>query len=187
MLDIKMFFNDPNMPDESMLELLHSAFRERIDQGINFGCATYSMEEYRKETRNAYLFVAYDEERPVGSITLKIQNKLGFIYGSQKYVATVNHNKRSGIGTLLQNTIVEFAKENKCCFIVSATALNAESSVKWHIKNGFVPSYYKQFQDRNYSSVVFIYPISILFKFFFLICRYPVLYASKLLVVHRKR
>lgn len=182
MIYVKKYFNDSSMPDQIMLELLHSAFKERTEQGINFGCATYSLEEYRKETKDAYFFVAYDDERPVGSITLKLKNKLVFCYGSLKYGATINDRKKRGIGTLLVNSVMGFAKENKCLFIVSATATNAESSVKWHIKNGYIPFYYKQFKKRNYSSIVFIHPISTFFRFFFLTCRYPILFISKLFV-----
>ena len=182
MVEVKVFYNDPNMPDNMLLRLLHSAFEERVEQGINFGCATYTMEEYKNETKNAYLFVAYDDETPIGSITIKVKKKINFCYGSQKYVATVNGSKRKGIGTLLSNTVLKFAKDNNYLFVVSATATNAESSVNWHKKNGYIPFFYKKFRERNYSSIVFLNPISPLFRVVFKLFRLPILYISKLYI-----
>lgn len=182
MIEVKIFYNDPNMPDEKLLRLLHSAFEERVEQGINFGCATYTMEEYIKNTQNTYLFVAYDDETPIGSITINVKKLINFCYGSQKYVATVNGSKRKGIGTLLSNAVIKFARDNNCLFIVSATATNAESSVNWHKKNGYIPFFYKKFRERNYSSIVFLNPLFPFFRILFIFFRLPILYMSKLYI-----
>ena len=188
MINSRIFYNDPAMPDENMLELLHSAFREHVDQGIDFGCSHFSIEEYKDETRNAYLFVAYDEERPIGTLTLKVKKKYGFLcYGSQKYGATVNDSKRKGVGSFLEDIIISFSKEKRLLFIVSATATCAKSSVKWHIKNGYIPFCYKRFEKRNYNSIVFILPLIPSIKILLLIFRYPILYASKMFVQFKKR
>ena len=140
------------------------------------------MEEYKTETKNAYLFVAYNEKYPVGSITIKVKKRCGLKYGSLKYGATSSNTKRKGIGTMLLNAIMDFAKAQKLLFIISATASNAESSVKWHKKNGYIPFLYRKFRERSYSSIVFLNPISPIMSVILGVCRLPVLYISKLYI-----
>jgi hypothetical protein len=45
-----------NFPDKDMLDLLHDAYKERVDQNIKFGCSSYTLEEYQDHTKNGVFF-----------------------------------------------------------------------------------------------------------------------------------
>ena len=46
----------PDLPTRQHLYLLHEGFKERLEQNIDFGCATYTLEQYRENTQNSAVF-----------------------------------------------------------------------------------------------------------------------------------
>ena len=144
----------------SVLELLHESFKERIEAGLNYGCATFTLEELQSCCQDAILFIAYDEsEEVIGVIILRIKNKAGFYYAYQEYVAVSSTCKGYGLATHLFEEALKYCINSGVEFILSTTAVEAESSVRYHLKNGFKIYRLVSFRNRNYYSYCFIRPI----------------------------
>lgn len=170
-MDIKVFHKDNNTPYEEIVELIHESFKERIDAGLNFGCATYNADEYKAHTKDGHILVAYNEGKVVGTVTLTAYSKFGIRYGQYEYLAVSSAVKRMGIGRELAKELKCLSKQLKLAFALSDTAQEATSSIKFHISQGFKVIGNRHYEGRAYDSVFFILPINILGK---ILCCYPI-------------
>ena len=159
-MTIKEYHGDHEMPNEELLHLVHTAFEDRVKQGFNFICAAFSLETFRSLTHNSYIFVAQDEHSPlIGTVALTERVKRGIRCGELEYLAVLPDYNRKGIATMLLTALCERARKLDLPFIISDTAMHADSSVKWHLRNGFKILRIKQFDKRNYYSYQFVKPI----------------------------
>ncbi len=148
------------MPNEELLHLVHTAFEDRVRQGFNFICAAFSLETFRSLTHNSYIFVAQDEHSPlIGTVALTERVKRGIRCGELEYLAVLPDYNRKGIATMLLIALCERARKLDLPFIISDTAMHADSSVIWHLRNGFKILRIKQFEKRDYYSYQFVKPI----------------------------
>ena len=145
-----------DFPDKEMLNLLHDAYKERVDQNIKFGCSSYTLEEYQDHTKNGIFFVAYDNGKPVASLTLINKNIGCYKFGHVCNVAVSSKIKRSGVGSIVCDNLTDYAKTNGYIFLTSTTATTAFSSVKWHFRQGFKRFKYIHFPDKDYDSFYFV-------------------------------
>lgn len=155
----KIYHNDESTPYEKILDLIHIAFKERLDENIRFVCATYSIEDLKESTKNGTIITLWENEVIVGCVTLNLKQKKGVKYGSQDYLAVHPSYKRKGIGLMLLNKLVEIASAYKLPFITSTTSEKAISSVNWHEKNGFRKFLYASYSNTNYYSYWFVKPL----------------------------
>lgn len=150
----------PDLPTRQHLYLLHEGFKERLEQNIDFGCATYTLEQYRENTRNSILLIALDDfDNPIGMITLTPKKRKGLNFGHVENVVVSPKIKKRGIMTALCSEMISVAKKRGMSFLTSTTATTATSSVKWHEKNGFVKLRKLKFKNRNYTSYYFVKPL----------------------------
>jgi len=148
------------IPYEEVVNLLHESFKERLDAGLNFGCATFSVEDFKNELKDSHVFVAYDDKgKAIGTGTLTLRDKKGFRYASHEFLATSNKYKGRGIASAIFVEMKKMAIEKRIDFISSSTAVEAFSSVRYHKKNGFKIYRLVSFDGKTYYSYCFIYPI----------------------------
>ena len=86
-MDIKIYHNNEKAPYPEISSLIRESFKERLDAGLNFGCATFSAKQLCDHVKNDYVFAAYDEDEIVGTVTISIKEKYGFKYGWHEKLA----------------------------------------------------------------------------------------------------
>ncbi len=142
-----------------LTDLIHAAFEERLQQGLNFTCSRMSEKDFEGRMKDGTVFVALDEETGelLGTVSIFVKTDMkGYKYGYHEYLAVSPKAKHLGVATQLAEAWMAFAKENGLQYIKSDTATRAYSSVKWHLKNGFMKYYVKSFDDTNYASYLFV-------------------------------
>ncbi len=77
------------------------------------------------------------------------------VVGNHQFVGISPECKRSGVGSMLFERMLEYAKSKGCYFLTSTTSVKAKSSIAWHKKNGFKIYRYASFRCTNYFSYVF--------------------------------
>lgn len=143
----------------SLLILLHDSFKERLDQNLNFDCASFNMEELKNATNNGAIITAYQNSSLVGMVYLLLKGTGRSQYGCHEYLAVSPEVKHGGVATSMQNVMVGIAKDMGLLMLTSSTATTAESSVKWHIKNGFIPFKVARHVGKTYTTYHFFKPI----------------------------
>jgi len=143
---------------KQIVDLMHEAFEERIQQGLNFSCSFITEEEFKRKTKNAVILVAIDEdaEEFVGFAVITVVTRR--FMGTYAFVQDLSVSpkvKRCGIGTKLENACVSVAIKMKCKYMRCTTAVGAESSVKYHLKQGYKIIGLDSFPTTNYYSYVF--------------------------------
>ncbi len=143
---------------DQVAELMHDAFRERVEQGLNLGGATIEVEELKQCQEKGAIFVAYgaEDKQMLGAVVIYLKRNLfGKEFWLHDFVGVSSSAKRLGIGSKMLEKCVEYAKQQGAEFIESCTAVKATSSVNWHLKNGFRIVKYASYKDKNYFSYVF--------------------------------
>lgn len=140
-------------------DLMHESFEERLQQGLNFTCSTMTESEFTTTMSKGTVFVALDEDSGelLGTVTIKIKtDNKGRTYAYHEYLAVSPKAKHLGVATKLAEVWKAYARENGVQYVKSDTATRAESSVRWHLKNGFQIYGVKAFPTTNYVSYIFI-------------------------------
>lgn len=147
-------------PIQDINRLLHDAFKERLDEHINFDCATFTDDDYKKLSSDGNIITIWNEDILVGTVYVGIHLRFGKLKcGFHEYLAVKSDIKKSGIGSRMQSIVVELANALDLDILLSSTAMPATSSVNWHKKNGFIPYKITHYDGRNYNSYNFIKPI----------------------------
>lgn len=139
-------------------DLLHESFKERLDQGLNLGGATITADELLECKSKGEIFVAYSEgsKQLLGTVVIYLKRNLfGKEFWLHDFVGVSSAAKRLGIGSKLLEQCVIYAKTHNATYIESCTAVNAKSSVNWHLKNGFKIVKFASYKDKNYFSYIF--------------------------------
>ena len=139
--------------------ILHDAFEERMDQGLDFKCGHFSPNDLKSDlSGESFLFIALENNNiPVGTVSLKIRRKNGYLYGGYENLAVINTFKGKGVAACLTDELIRMSNDLQLDFITSSTACNAQSSVNFHIKKGFV--IYMKSYSKKYDSYNFILPL----------------------------
>ena len=85
------------------------------------------------------------------------RNKGGFRYVSHDNLAVSSLCKGKGVALNLFIEVLNVARREDYDFIASFTTTTADSSVRYHLKNGFV--IYEKSLGKGYDSYSFIYPL----------------------------
>ena len=114
-------------------------------------------ELFREKTSEGIVYVAIDNEsRLCGTATLTIKiDRKGAKYAYFEYLGIRNDMKRKGLATLLFIYIEREALKFGCQYIMSDTSTQAESAIKYHLKNGFKIVGLESYRSTNYWSYVF--------------------------------
>lgn len=153
---------------QQIADLMHASFQERVDSGLLFTCSKMSASDYENKLSGGTVIVAIDNDSGelLGTATVHIKtDRNGVIYGYNEYLGVSPKAKRLGIATKLleQRIIIIIMAGGK--YVMSDTACDATSSVKWHLKNGFAIYELESYRSTNYWSYVFIRPLSYSKKF----------------------
>lgn len=143
---------------EDLTELFHEAFQERLDQGLHFSCSYFTTEELKRQSANNIVLVAIDRSTNVlaGTVSIEIHHNDGKNTWAYHYnLAVKPAYKKNGIASQLFSRFQQIVKSRGCKYIKSDTAVGAESSIKWHLKNGFEIVGLKSWSSTNYYSYVF--------------------------------
>lgn len=177
-MDIKIYHNNEKAPYPEISSLIRESFKERLDAGLNFGCATFSAKQLCDHVKNDYVFAAYDEDEIVGTVTISIKEKYGFKYGWHENLAVSSLYKGQGVASCLFQRVLSFANEQGLQFLLSSTAVSAGSSIRYHQKNGFLIYRLVSSHDTNYYSYHFIRPIQRMLFLKYRIFRLPIYYMT---------
>ena len=158
-MDIKVSpLDESSYTYDDVIALMHASFEERLKQGLRFTCSAMTVSEFRKRTKNGIVFVAWNAENHElqGTATVTLcKNKKGVVYGYNEYLAISPSAKRHGIGTKLLDARIDCILKAGGKYVMSDTALGAESSINWHLKNGFKKVSLRSFGSTNYYSIIF--------------------------------
>lgn len=141
-----------------VVDLIHSSFEERLNQGLHFTCSTITIDQFIEKTKKGIVLVAWDSDSSslLGSSTVSIRkDKKGVLYGYHEYLAISPKAKRLGVGTKLLESHTHNLINTCAQYVLSDTAVGADSSVKWHVKNGFRIIGLRSFPSTNYYSFKF--------------------------------
>lgn len=155
---IEVFENNGHFSWDEFTELLHEAFQERLEQGLHFTCSFMTAEDLRLQLENSTVLVAVDCDNKdvlVGMEAIDVNDDEKGKWAYMSNLAVTPKYKRCGIMTRLFQNLEYIAKLNGCEYIESDTAVGAESSVKWHLKNGFKIVKLESFSSTNYYSYIF--------------------------------
>lgn len=144
---------------QQLVDLLHAAFEERLEQGLHFTCSTMTAEQFEDKMYGGTVFVAMDTDNNslLGTVSIHIKNDAkGRIYGYHEYLAVSPQAKHSGVGTTLAQSWNAYLLKQNAKYVMSDTACGATSSVNWHLKNGFQIYELESYRSTNYWSYVFI-------------------------------
>lgn len=157
MMKVEIRIKDESVSWEDLVNLLHEAFQERLDQGLHFTCSYVTAEDLRQQLAKSTILIAVDNDSSVlvgmAAMDFKLNKKGAWAYVSN--LAVKPQYKRRGIMAKLLHELVELAKSNQCEYIASDTAVGAKSSVKWHKKHGFKIVGLHSFFSTNYYSYIF--------------------------------
>lgn len=140
--------------------LIKVAYKQRADEGIHFRALTETTEELEKRINDnsGIVFVALDDSTNellgTGSVLFCV-DKDTVPYAGLVLAAVLPKAQGQGIGSLLRIRQEEYAKEHGCVYISSSTAMNATSSIRYHLKTGAKKYGFISARDSEYYSVYF--------------------------------
>ena len=146
-----------------VVSLIHLSFQERTQQGILFPCAVIQVEEYRERMNNGMVLVAIDKQTGalLGTAATRIRrNSKNQLFGHNEYLAVHPDAKRRGIASSLFRERLKMQIIMGAEYVISYTAEKADSSMSYHLKNGFRKIGLESFEGNNYYSILFRYQIS---------------------------
>lgn len=143
---------------DELAQLYHEAFQERLDQGLNFICSSFTPDFLKQHCANSIVVVAIDKDNNdalTGAAIIEIKHDKKGTWGYLTDMGISPNYKRCGIGSKLEEKRIAIAKANNCTFVMSDTAVPAKSSVNWHLKNGFKIVELMSWPNTNYYSYNF--------------------------------
>ena len=153
------YLPETNITFQQIADLQHSAFAERLEQGLRFTCSSMSAKQFEEKMEGGFVFVALNKglDELLGTVTIhKKKDKHGTLYGYLEYLAVHPKAKHSGVATKLAQAWSDLLYEKGAKYVLSDTACGAKSSVNWHLKNGFHIYELESYRSTNYWSYVFI-------------------------------
>jgi len=149
---------------ETVFDFIKEIYADRQKAGIDFWISTCTFEEYKakveKDGRTIFVACSYPDGRLLGTAALIIrQDKKNVQYGGMANCAVWRDSQRLGIGSMLVDAIKQKAIHEGCKYLKSKTATNAESSVRWHLGNGYLKTGLSSASSNHYFSYVFIMPL----------------------------
>ena len=96
---IAIKLEDTNYSYGDVVNLLHEAFQERLEQGLRYTCSYITEEQFRKKTEKGIVLVAIAEDSGalLGTMTLNLPDVKNEKYGYMEYVAVNNNVKAAGV------------------------------------------------------------------------------------------
>ena len=136
--------------------LIKKVYSTRAEEGIHFWALNASTDEVlnRVNENGGITMLATDNEHIIGTATALFHNDK-FDWAGFILAAVSPEYQGQGIGKKLYAQLQTIAHEKRCRYIMASTALNAISSVKWHLANGFLPYSLNSYANTDYYSILF--------------------------------
>lgn len=139
-----------------VLEVVLSSFRERKEAGLNFAACSFTLKDIEKIAASHYSWAAVSENGAIIGVVFRRINKSGKeLIGYNYLMATQPEYKGLGVATAISSCADSFFKEKGCRYMLSDTSVKAFSSVKYHLKNGYLIVGLLSWPNTNYYSYLF--------------------------------
>lgn len=153
-MDYQIITQVPKHMNEAILEMIHQSFDEHLKNGLHFTCSDYTLKDLEQKVLSGFPLVAVAKDGTVLGITSFSLLKRRGAY--EKITAISPRSKGLGIGTALFQNRQQMMLGLGVEFVLSDTAVNAKSSVRWHIeKCGCHIIGLSSFSSTNYFSYIF--------------------------------
>lgn len=150
--------NTPEASYEQLNDLLKTAFAERLDAGLNFAAAFHTTEHLKQYLADKTTFVIKDDNgNYIATVSYNVKkDKKGAVYGELYHLAVHPSARRQGLPHQLFSLCIEGSKKEGAIYIKAHTATKAKSSIRTHIKEGFVRTKIFYNGSSGYYSYLFI-------------------------------
>ncbi|MDF1544560.1 MAG: GNAT family N-acetyltransferase [bacterium] len=146
---------------EDLTGLLHRAYKELADMGLEYLATYQDVETIRNRTEGAVCFVAFLDNRLVGTLTYRSPAAAkGTDWYDRAEVAKVSQMgvepafQRTGIASQLLRTAEEQAVADGARELALDTAESANHLIDWYMRLGFRFVDYCDWEVTNYRSVI---------------------------------
>ncbi len=163
MADLQIIPNPDYISWESITDLLHEAYAERKEEGLNFSAVNQPVRVTISRVGDGDCLVALLEEKLVGTVSFRMvdsrNDKHRKWYCDDLYceffqVAVHPEYKKHGIATRLMEKLDEIADQSGAGSYISSTAADAIWLGKWYQKLGNQKVGYCSYNSTNYYSVI---------------------------------
>lgn len=139
-----------------ILSLLHDAFGEYLRGNLRFTCSDFTVEDIIRYTKSGILMTALLDGKLVGMHYYSVfscHTSGNMAYG--EFLAVSPGYKRMGIASAMLEKELEILREMDVRYIIEDTAVGAQSSVCWHLRNGFRIVGLESYPNTKYYSYLF--------------------------------
>ena len=144
----------PKQMNSAILEMIHQSFDEHLKNGLHFTCYDYSLKDLEEKVLSGFPLVAVANDGTILGITSFSLLENGGAY--ENITAISPKSKGMGIGTALFQKRQQMMLGMGVKYVLSDTAVNAKSSVNWHVKKcGCHIVGLSSFPSTNYYSYIF--------------------------------
>lgn len=136
--------------------LINSAYKELLDQGLNYTATYQDEEKTRERISTGRAFVLLKKQQIIATILFKKDNfftKKNTAYVGQFAVAP--EFKKNGLGTILMDYCEELAQKEGFEGIQLDTAIPAKHLVQWYLKRGYQIVGEIHWEGKTYNSYMF--------------------------------
>ena len=146
---------ESGIPDEDILDLINRSYAVWKENGLDGPFMHYTLEEFRRETARANVFVAVEAGtgRLVGTHTFHANRRLKYVHG--RLLAVAPDVRKQGIATRMLALEAERVRQAGFDYMRGFTAVSAEWSVRWHLRNGYRIIGYRKSPKENHYTYVF--------------------------------
>jgi predicted N-acetyltransferase YhbS len=151
---------NPSDSFEELTSLLHRAYRELAERGLNITAADQSVETTRWRVSEGQCFVAEAEGQLVGTVTLGTRFMDGPAFYHEKGVAVLGQFavdpkfRGLGLGEALMRTVERTAQVSGYSVLALDTPQPADHLIEYYQKRGFKAVGTHQWSGKTYLSVL---------------------------------
>lgn len=140
---------------DEVAALMREAFAQWGNAGLDSFLVHAQPEVIRKRTSSSTVYVAYEEDVLLGTISMDIIPDRQGSHAFLKFLAIHPSGKGQGLASKLCARAVEDAEKAGCQYMLSDTSTAAPWAVRWHLKMGFRKIGYASFSTNHYYSYRF--------------------------------
>lgn len=158
---------------EKILKLIHAAFKQYVNQGLQVTCAFYTLEDVQKILQSDYYLVALSDFNEIVGFTSYYE--CGQNIYNERVTAISPDEQKKGVGKLLQHERKKRLEDHNCRYLISSTSIFEKPSIKWHLNkcHCHIIGFYS-YKDTNYYSCIFREDILEKSTFFDIYVKYPI-------------
>ena len=144
-----------NISDELIHQLIEESFVIWKQYGLDAPFLHYTLDEFRKVTKRAVVFVALDAKTGelLGTHSFKLDKMRKCVRGG--LLAVSPKVRRSGLASKMLEEEVSRFREAGYRYMIETTATTAFWSVRWHLKNGYHIIGYSRSPQNNHPTYIF--------------------------------